>query len=46
VFIKNIADMPGAIRKIARAGDIVITMGAGSIGSVSAALAKAGGRGE
>ena len=43
VFIKNIADMPGAIRKIARAGDVVITMGAGSIGSVPAALLKGDG---
>ncbi len=43
VFIKNIADMPAAIRKIARAGDVVITMGAGSIGSVCAALVKSEG---
>ncbi len=42
VFVENIADMPGAIRKIARAGDVVVTMGAGSIGSVPLALAKDG----
>ena len=34
--------MPGAIRKIVRAGDVVVTMGAGSIGSVPLALAKGG----
>ena len=42
VFVENIADMPGVIRKIARAGDVVVTMGAGSIGSVPLALAKDG----
>ena len=42
VFVENIADMPGAIRKIVRAGDVVVTMGAGSIGSVPLALAKGG----
>ena len=43
VFVENIADMPEAIRKLARPGDIVLTMGAGSIGSVPAALLKGGG---
>ena len=42
VFVENIADMPDAIRKIARAGDVVVTMGAGSIGGVPAALAGRG----
>jgi len=42
VFVENIADMPGAIRKIVKAGDVVVTMGAGSIGSVPLALAKDG----
>lgn len=42
VFVENIAEMPGAIRKIARAGDVVVTMGAGSIGNVPAALLKDG----
>jgi UDP-N-acetylmuramate--alanine ligase len=42
VFVENIADMPGAIRKIVRAGDVVLTMGAGSIGSVPSALARHG----
>ena len=40
VFVENIADMPDAIRKIARAGDVVVTMGAGSIGSVPPALTR------
>jgi UDP-N-acetylmuramate--alanine ligase len=39
VFVENIADMPAAIRAAAKDGDVVVTMGAGSIGSVPAALA-------
>ncbi len=35
VFVEPIQDMPQAILKIARPGDVVITMGAGSIGGVS-----------
>ena len=42
VFVENISEMPGAIRKIARAGDVVVTMGAGSIGNVPVALVKDG----
>ena len=34
VFVEQIADMKAAIRQAARAGDVVITMGAGSIGAV------------
>jgi UDP-N-acetylmuramate--alanine ligase len=41
VFVENIAGMPEAIRKIVRAGDVVMTMGAGSIGGVPPVLAKA-----
>src|SRR5207344_2777571 len=41
-FVENIADMPEAIRKVVRSGDVVITMGAGSIGGVPAMLAKGG----
>ncbi len=44
VFVENIADMPAAIARLARDGDIVITMGAGSIGGVPAKLAQAAGR--
>jgi len=38
-FVERIADLPGAIRLAARGGDVVITMGAGSIGGVAAQLA-------
>jgi UDP-N-acetylmuramate--alanine ligase len=41
VFVENIADMPAAIRAAATDGDVVVTMGAGSIGGVPAALAPA-----
>ncbi len=34
VFVEQIADMPQAIMQMARDGDVVITMGAGSIGSL------------
>jgi UDP-N-acetylmuramate--alanine ligase len=37
-FVDSIAAMPAAIRGTARDGDVVITMGAGSIGGVPAAL--------
>ena len=42
VFVENIADMPASILKIARDGDVVVTMGAGSIGTVPARMAKDG----
>lgn len=38
VFVEDIAEMPSAIRRVAEDGDVVLTMGAGSIGSVPAAL--------
>jgi UDP-N-acetylmuramate--alanine ligase len=41
VFVENIGDMPAAIRAAAKDGDVVVTMGAGSIGGVPAALASA-----
>ncbi len=34
VFVDDIAAMAAAVRKVARPGDVVITMGAGSIGNV------------
>jgi UDP-N-acetylmuramate--alanine ligase len=34
VFVESIADMPAAILQAARDGDVVVTMGAGSIGAV------------
>jgi UDP-N-acetylmuramate--alanine ligase len=41
VFVEAMADMPAALRAIVRAGDVVVTMGAGSIGQVPAQLAAA-----
>jgi UDP-N-acetylmuramate--alanine ligase len=38
VFVEDIAQMPAAIRRVAEDGDVVITMGAGSIGNVPALL--------
>jgi UDP-N-acetylmuramate--alanine ligase len=38
VFVEQIAEMPDAIKSAAHAGDVVVTMGAGSIGAVPAAL--------
>ena len=40
VFVEQIADVPQAIMQMARNGDVVITMGAGSIGNTPNALAK------
>jgi UDP-N-acetylmuramate--alanine ligase len=39
VFVEEVSDMPAAIRAIARDGDVVLTMGAGSIGQVSPLVA-------
>jgi UDP-N-acetylmuramate--alanine ligase len=40
LFVEDIAEMPAAIRRVAEDGDVVITMGAGSIGGVPAQLAQ------
>lgn len=45
VFVEQIADMPGAILDAARDGDVVLTMGAGSIGSVPGQLTQAAAHG-
>jgi UDP-N-acetylmuramate--alanine ligase len=42
-FVATPAEMPSAIRAHVRAGDVVITMGAGSVGGVAPALAGVGG---
>jgi UDP-N-acetylmuramate--alanine ligase len=42
VFVEQVDEMPAAIRAIARDRDVVLTMGAGSIGAVPAQLAAAG----
>ncbi len=41
VFVETLADMPAAIGAIVRDGDVVVTMGAGSIGQVPAQLVAA-----
>ena len=40
VFVEDIAEMPSAILNVVRDGDVLITMGAGSIGGVPGKLAK------
>ena len=40
VFVEQVAEMPQAIMQMARDGDVVITMGAGSIGGVPGMLAQ------
>jgi UDP-N-acetylmuramate--alanine ligase len=44
IFVEQVTDMPEAIRAVARDGDVIVTMGAGSIGNVPASLQ--GGQGE
>jgi UDP-N-acetylmuramate--alanine ligase len=44
VFVEEVADVAEAIRAVARDGDVVVTMGAGSIGAVPAQLTGAGTR--
>jgi len=41
IFVEKIADLAGAILGLARDGDMVLTMGAGSIGTVPAQLVNA-----
>ncbi len=43
VFVEQIADMPQAILQMARPGDVVVTMGAGSIGGVPAQVRQRAG---
>ena len=38
LFVEDMAEMPAAIRRVAQDGDVVLTMGAGSIGNVPAQL--------
>ncbi|OGA20604.1 MAG: UDP-N-acetylmuramate--L-alanine ligase [Betaproteobacteria bacterium RIFCSPLOWO2_02_FULL_67_26] len=40
VFVEKVADLPAAILAAARDGDVVLTMGAGSIGNVAGRLAS------
>jgi UDP-N-acetylmuramate--alanine ligase len=43
VFVDDIADMPGAVMTTVRDGDVVMCMGAGSIGGVPARIVEMGG---
>jgi len=38
VFVEDVSDVPQALRAIVRDGDVVVTMGAGSIGGTAAQL--------
>ncbi len=40
VFVEDIGELPDAIRTLARDGDVILTMGAGSIGTVPALLLR------
>ena len=42
VFVETVAEMPQAILNLVRAGDVVLTMGAGTVGQVPGLLAQAG----
>ncbi|MEW5943173.1 MAG: UDP-N-acetylmuramate--L-alanine ligase [Pseudomonadota bacterium] len=44
MFVETAAELPQAILDVARDGDVVLTMGAGSIGQVPARLKDEGGR--
>ena len=46
VFVEEVAAFPSAIRNVARDGDVVLCMGAGSIGAVAGQLAAGMGQGE
>jgi UDP-N-acetylmuramate--alanine ligase len=47
IFVNKSADIAGALRTVLRAGDVVVTMGAGHIGAIAhelpAALSAGGG---
>jgi UDP-N-acetylmuramate--alanine ligase len=39
IFVEQVADLPAAVNGVLNDGDVVLTMGAGSIGSLAGALA-------
>jgi UDP-N-acetylmuramate--alanine ligase len=43
VFVEAIADLPAALLQVVRDGDVVVAMGAGSIGAIPSQLVKAAG---
>ena len=40
IFVEDVSELPSVIREVAKHGDVVITMGAGSIGTVPTALVR------
>ena len=42
IFVETVDELPAAIRKVVQDGDVVLVMGAGSVGGVAPGLAKAG----
>jgi len=40
VFVEQVSELPKSILQMVRAGDVVLTMGAGSIGGVASAIKK------
>jgi UDP-N-acetylmuramate--alanine ligase len=42
VFVEDVADLPDTLHALLRDGDVVLTMGAGSIGTTAAQLAAGG----
>jgi UDP-N-acetylmuramate--alanine ligase len=42
VFVESVDEVAPALRSVARDGDVIVTMGAGSIGSVAAQMSAAG----
>ncbi len=42
IFVENVADLPQAILDVVRDGDVVLTMGAGSIGQIPGQLVRGG----
>ncbi len=43
IFVEQTTDFPAALQAVVKDGDVVLTMGAGSIGTLAAALARGGG---
>jgi UDP-N-acetylmuramate--alanine ligase len=41
IFIEDLSELPGVLRQVLRAEDVVLTLGAGSIGAVAATLPRA-----
>lgn len=42
IFVENVAELPQAILDVVRDGDVVLTMGAGSVGQIPGQLARGG----